>query len=128
MTRLLFVALIVLVPISFAAAGHREVLRSRMKVKETTVTVQSVREARLFGIVVRPVRVAVRVATVPFRAIRQGSGCAGVTAGGGCIGTVTAVRVPVRTGAGCTGLVGPALPPPVVRTVPRVMPVVPYKK
>lgn len=128
MTRILVTALIVLVPTSFAAAGHREILRSRQKVTETTVTTQIVREASLFGIVVRPVRAAVRVATAPVRAVRQG-----VLSGGGCIGTVrtgagcAGVTV-VRTGAGCSGYGGPALAPPVVRTVPGVMPLVPHKK
>lgn len=132
MTRFLLTALILLIPASFAAAGHREIFRSRQKVTETTVITQTVRsEARLFGIVVKPVRAVVRVATAPVRAIpriRGGSGCAGVTVGGGCIGTVTAVRAPVRTGAGCSGMVGPALVVQPPKVLPQPMPIVPHKK
>lgn len=109
MTRFLLTTLILLSLASLAAASHRSLLGWREGVRTRVVTRdRHVERTRERGHVLER--------------FRGGSGCVGVTAGGGCIGTVTAVRVPVRTGAGCTGLIGPSLPPPVVRTVPVPMP------
>lgn len=120
MTRILFRLAFILSGASLllsaadAAASHRNLFGIREKVKVTTVTTQTVRgEVRLFGIVIKPVRAAVRVATAPVRVLR------GIT-GGGCIGTVTHVRAQAAP-AGCSGWTGPGWVVP-SKVVPMPLP------
>lgn len=99
MTRILLTLVVVLIVASVAAASHRSLFGWREGVRTRLVTRDRHVERERTGPVLPRLR----------------------TYGGGCIGTVTAVRAQAAP-AGCSGWTGPAMPAIQVKPVPMPMP------